>query len=110
MLQDTISNIESRLQNSTALSQSQRDELLKLLGQLKAEIGQLSKTHHEQAESIASFAEMSAHEATREARNPLSLEQSIGGLRSSVREFETSHPHLSGLVNRLAAMLANMGI
>jgi hypothetical protein len=110
MLQDTISNIEGRLKNSSTLNESQRAELLTLLGQLKAEIGQLSKTHQEQAESIASFAEVSAHEATREARNPRLLEHSIGGLKSSVQEFETSHPHLAGLVNRLASMLANMGI
>jgi hypothetical protein len=110
MLQDTIAKIEGRLQTSTALNESQRAELLKLLGQLKTEIGQFSKTHQEQAESIASFAEVSMREATREDRNPRLVEHSIGGLKSSVQEFETSHPHLAGLVNRLASMLANMGI
>lgn len=110
MLQDTISKIEERLQNSAALTESQRADLIQLLGQLKREIGQLSKTHQEEAESIASFAEVSAREATRQSRNPRLLEHSIGGLKSSVQEFETSHPDLAGLVNRLAIMLANMGI
>jgi hypothetical protein len=77
---------------------------------LRTEIGQISKTHQEQAESIAAFAEVSAREATREERNPQLVEHSIGGLKSSVREFETSHPRLAGVVNRLASMLANMGI
>jgi hypothetical protein len=110
MLQDTISNIEGRIRNSAALGEEQRAELLKLLGQLKTEVTALSKTHLEQAESIASFAEVSAREATRESRNPQVLDHSIGGLQSSVREFETSHAQLSGVVNRIATMLANMGI
>jgi hypothetical protein len=110
MLHDTISKIEERLQNSTTLSESQRADLIKLLEQLRLEIRQLSTTHQEQAESIASFADVSAREAMRQSRNPQLIEHSIGGLKSSVEEFETSHPHLAGLVNRLATMLANMGI
>jgi hypothetical protein len=110
MLQDTISKIEGRIQNSGALGDDHRTELLKLLGELRTEITALSKTHHEQAESIASFAELSAREATREGKNPQVLRHSIGGLQSSVGEFETSHPQLAGLVNRIASLLANMGI
>src|SRR5208282_4868411 len=110
MLEDTISKIEARIQSSDALSDEHRAELMKMLGQLKTEITTLSKTHQEQAESIASFAELSAREATRESKNPQVLQHSIGGLQSSVREFETSHPRLAGLVNRIASILANMGI
>src|SRR5208282_3654510 len=110
MLQDTISKIEGRIHNSAALGGEHRAELLKLVGQLKTEITELSKTHQEQAESIASFTEVSAREATRESKNPQVLQHSIGGLQSSVREFETSHPRLAGLVNRIASILANMGI
>ncbi|MGO8699641.1 MAG: DUF4404 family protein [Limisphaerales bacterium] len=110
MLQDTISKIEERLRDSASLSETQRAELIELLGQLRQEIRQLSKTHQEQAESITSFAEASAREAMRQSRNPQLVEHSIGGLKSSVQEFETTHPHLAGVVNRLATMLANMGI
>lgn len=110
MLRDTISKIEGRIQNSGAMDDTHRAELLKLLGQLRGEIAALSKTHQEQAESIASFAEVSAQEATRETRNPETLRHSIGGLESSVGEFEKTHPHLVGIVNRIATMLANMGI
>jgi hypothetical protein len=110
MLQDTISKIEGRIQNSGALGDEHRAELLKLVGQLKTEITTLSQTHQEQAESIASFAEVSAREATRESKNPQVLRHSIGGLQSSVGEFETSHPALAAVVNRIASLLANMGI
>jgi chromosome segregation ATPase len=113
MLQDTITKIakiEARLQTSAALGDDQRAELLSLLGQLKTEIAELSKTHREQAESIAAFAEVSASEATRAEKNPQTLRHSIGGLQSSVGEFETTHPRLAAVVNRIASVLANMGI
>jgi hypothetical protein len=110
MLKDTISKIEGRIRNSGAVDDTHRAELLKLLGELRGEIAALSKTHQEQAESIASFAEVSAQEATRETKNPETLRHSIGGLESSVGEFEKTHPQLVGIVNRIASMLANMGI
>jgi hypothetical protein len=109
-LQDTITKIEGRIQNSSAVDDSHRRELLGLLGQLRQEIGQLSKTHREQAESIASFAEVSANEATRTHKNPELLRHSTKGLESSVGEFEKTHPQLVGVVNRIATTLANMGI
>jgi hypothetical protein len=110
MLRDTITKIEGRIRASGTMDDSHRAELLKLLGELRGEIATLSKTHQEQAESIASFAEVSAQEATRETRNPETLRHSIGGLESSVGEFEKTHPQLVGIVNRIATMLANMGI
>ncbi|HZM05954.1 MAG TPA: DUF4404 family protein [Candidatus Saccharimonadales bacterium] len=110
MLQDTISKIEDRIRGSDAINDGHRTELLGLLGQLKEEIGRLSKTHREQAESIASFAEVSVHEATRATKNPELLRHSTGGLESSVGEFEKTHPQLVGIVNRIASTLANMGI
>jgi hypothetical protein len=110
MVQETISKIEGRIRGSGTVDEGQRAELLKLLGQLRGEIATLSKTHQEQAESIASFAEVSAQEATREKKNPETLKHSIGGLESSVGELEKTHPQLTGIVNRIASMLANMGI
>jgi hypothetical protein len=110
MLNDTISKIEGRIQNSEAVNDAHRAELLKLLGELRGEIAGLSKTHQEQAESITAFAEVSAQEATRGTKNPDTLRHSIGGLESSVGEFEETHPQLVGIVNRIASMLANMGI
>jgi hypothetical protein len=110
MLHDTISKIEGRIENSAALDAPHRAELLALLGQLKTEVTALSETHQEQAESIAAFAEVSAREATRQSKNAQALGHSIGGLQSSVAEFEPSHPRLAGGANRIASLLANMGI
>ena len=110
MLQDTISKIEDKIQSSPALKDENRTELLHLLGTLKTEIGELSKTHREQAQSIAGFTEVSAHEATREEKNPELLQLSVQGLSSSVNEFEGTHPKLVAIVNRICTALANMGI
>ena len=109
-MQDTISKIEDRIRGAGALKDETRAELLDLLGQLKSQIGVLSQTHQEQAQSIAGFTELSAHEATRGEKNPKLLRHSILGLESSVDELEKTHPQLVGVVNRIAAMLANMGI
>jgi hypothetical protein len=109
-MKDTISKIEERIQSAAALPEDKRAELLDLLGQLKTQIGPLSQTNQEQAQSIAGFAEVSAHEATRGERNDNSLKHSILGLESSVHNLEQSHPQLVAVVNRIATMLANMGI
>jgi DNA repair exonuclease SbcCD ATPase subunit len=110
MLEDTIANIEGRIQQTSAVDEKSRAELLELLGKLRGEIATLSQTHQEQAESIAAFAQMSAQEATRSVKNPETLRHSLGGLESSVDEFEETHPKLVGIVNRISSMLTNMGI
>ena len=109
-MKDTISEIEERIRSAGSLKAESRAELLDLLWQLKSQIGALSETNQEQAQSIAGFAEVSAHEATREEKNPKSLKHSILGLQSSVHELEESHPQLVGVVDRIANMLASMGI
>ncbi len=110
MIEDTIKNIEARIQSSDTIKDDRRRELLQLLGTLRAEVAQLSKTHSEQAESIAGFAELSTREATREKRDPQLLNLSLKGLNSSVQEFEGSHPELVQIVNTISSTLANLGI
>src|SRR5690348_17367994 len=94
MIEDTITKIEARIQNADTIKDDRRAELLQLLGTLKSEVAELSKTHGEQAESIAGFAELSTHEATRTEQNPRLLKLSLEGLSSSVNELEKSHPRL----------------
>lgn len=110
MLPETVSQIEARIKNNPSLTEARRAELLALLGQLKAEVTSLSKTHAEQAQSIAAFADVSAREATRATKNQALLDHSVSGLELSVTEFEDSHPKLVEVVNRIATALANVGI
>ena len=110
MIEDTIGKIEARIQSADAIKDDRKQELLELLGTLKAEVAKLSETHTEQAESIAGFTERSAQEATRSEQNPQLLKLSIQGLNSSVGEFEKSHPQLVRIVNAISNTLSNLGI
>ncbi len=110
MIQKTVENIEEKIRESSSVNDESKAELLRLLAMLKAEIGELSKTHPEQAESITSFAQASAHEATRKEKNPDLLKLSLDGLSASVKGIEASHPDLLRVVNAVSQVLANMGI
>jgi hypothetical protein len=110
MIEETIGKIESRLQSADSISDERRRELLNLLSTLKAEVAGLSRTHGEEAESIAGFAEISAREATRSEQNPQLLKLSLEGLNSSVKGFEESHPRLVQIVGAVTNTLSNLGI
>jgi hypothetical protein len=110
MIQQTINQIEAKIRDASSLSEANKAELAKLLATLKAEVTELSRTDAEHARSIAGFADVSAHEATRSRRKPELLELSVDGLRSSVAGFEESHPRLVEIVNRIATTLSNLGI
>jgi len=110
MIQDTIQKIEARLQSAESLAPGTREELTKLLAELKDEVSGISDTHADQVQSIAGFADLSTHEAVREETNEKALNHSIGGLQSSVEELEQSHPKLVDVVNRICTALSNLGI
>lgn len=109
MIHDTLSKIESRIGQS-GVKDDAKAELLTLLGTLKSEVAELSKTHGEAAQSIAGFTQVSAHEATRDEPNPALVQHSLDGLSASVAGFEKSHPRLVDIVNRICTTLSNLGI
>ncbi|HKQ36861.1 MAG TPA: DUF4404 family protein [Verrucomicrobiae bacterium] len=110
MIRDTITKIESKLHESSAVGPQSRQELLELLAQLKSEIGTLAQSDARQAEVIAGHTESSTSEAIRSEKDPQSLERSINELSASVEGFESSHPQLVQVVNRIATTLSNLGI
>ena len=110
MIQGTIDEIEKKIQKADSLDSSSRKELLSLVSALKTEVTGLSATHREQAESIAGFTALSAHEATREAKDPRLLTLALDGLSSSVKGFEVTHPRLVQAANSICDTLSNMGI
>ncbi len=110
MIHDTIGQLETKLRNSETMRPESRAELLALLGQLKGEIDSLARTNEEGAQTVAGFAELSTHEATRSQKNPELLELSVTGLSKSVDEFEETHPQLVAVVNRICTTLSNMGV
>lgn len=110
MWDETLKKIEDRLRLSSTLGEPQRAELLRLMQDLKSEVHSLADSDPDHAHSIASFADLSTHEATRGERQPALLQHAVGGLSSSVTGFEQAHPKLTEAVNRLAVLLSNMGV
>ncbi|MDD5343356.1 MAG: DUF4404 family protein [Smithella sp.] len=110
MIQDRLDKIEEKLKQSNTVKENDKTELLNLLKTLRTEIAGLSQTHREQAESVARFAELSAHEATRSEKSSDLINLSIEGLTSSVQGFEVSHPRLVEIINTFCTMLAKLGI
>src|SRR3954464_7067392 len=100
---DILGKLKARIENSDTIKGERRREMLDLLNTLKSEVGSLSKTQPEKAESIAGFTELSTREATRADRNPKLLNLSLEGLKSSVEEFEETHPRLVQIVNSISS-------
>jgi hypothetical protein len=71
MIRETIETIKKRIEVADSIKFKDKQEFLKLLSTLEAEIVSLSKTHPEQAESITGFTKVSTHEATRGQKNPV---------------------------------------
>jgi hypothetical protein len=107
---DSLTTLETKIQEATGLNAQHKTELLNLLADLKDEIADLSTTSVEHAHSITSFTDISAHEATKQVKNQQLLHIAIEGLSTSVKELEASHPELVATVNKLCNLLSSLGI
>ena len=92
------------------VDEQKKAEILEQLSTLRAEIDRLALTDADRAKTVAGFAELSAHEATRPKPHPELLELSVTGLKKSVQEFEETHPRLVAIVRALSASLSNIGL
>ncbi len=110
MIQSNIKKIKNKISSNNSLQEGNKQELLDIVSELETEISELSKTESDHAESITHFASASTHEAIREDTNPQLLKLALEGLSHSVKGFEISHPKLTEEVNRIANVLAGMGI
>ena len=110
MLDKTIPQLEERIKNADSIKSEERSALLKLIGELKGEITSLSKTHEEDAKSIAGFTQIAAHEAMRTNKNAGLFKIAQEGLEKSVEEFEVTHPTLANTIREISDVLSNLGI
>ena len=100
MIEETIRQIEARLHASTTLTPEMRVELLALIARLRAEAKLLP---------VRETTPLPA-DPLDEASEVKTLQDDVERLRSSVLEFEESHPRLTQLANHLASTLAGLGI
>jgi Domain of unknown function (DUF4404) len=92
------------------VDEKRRAEILRQLSTLHAELEELARTDADQAKTIAGFAELSAHEATRPKPRPELLKLTVTGLQKSVQEFEETHPRLVDIVGSLSTTMSNIGL
>ena len=93
MIEETIRQIEARLQTATNLSPETRAELSGLLAKLRDEAAHLPPPEERAAQPEAE-----------------SMQDTGDQLRRSVEEFEESHPRLVQLANHVANTLSGLGI
>lgn len=110
MIHEHFEHLLAKVQAAPSIPPETRDELLKQIAGLKAEVSALSETHADDAHSLARFAAASGHEATRSQQRPELLKAALHGLAISAEGLETTRPGLAQAVNRLAVTLSNIGI
>jgi hypothetical protein len=92
------------------VNEKRKAEIMQQLAELRAELDELARTDADRAKTIAGFAELSAHEATRATPQPELLSLSVTGLQKSAQAFEATHPRLVEMVGSLSAILSNVGL
>ncbi|MFA7230432.1 MAG: DUF4404 family protein [Victivallaceae bacterium] len=107
MSTNTVKKIEKTISETSGLNKQKKTELLELLGNLKNELKNLEKTHLATAKNIAGLAE---HSTAKAAGKRDDKTEAIQDLKSSVAEFEVSHPDLVQIINRICMMLSDIGI
>ena len=98
MIEDTIQQIEARLNAASNLAPETRAELASLVAKLRAEAARVPAGAADENTKAATGAEAE------------SMDDTVEQLRRSVEEFEGSHPKLVQLANHLANTLAGLGI
>lgn len=110
MIEDAVKKLEEAIRRLESQDVAKRAELLGALDALKGELARVTESESEKARSVAGFAEVAAHEATRGEKPSGLLKHALEGLAMSAKGFEVSHPRLVEAVDRLATMLARIGI
>jgi hypothetical protein len=98
MIEETIQQIEARLDAATNLPPETRAELSALVARLRAEAARIPGSAGEENTKPNTGAETG------------SMDDTVEQLRRSVEEFEGSHPNLVQVANHLANTLSGLGI
>ena len=99
MIEETIARLEARVRAADSLPAAKRQELEELLAKLRNEIESLPEK--------PSSAQLAIEPDTVETED---VQSTLGRLEQSLAGFETTHPQVIGMVNRISTILANMGI
>jgi ABC-type transporter Mla subunit MlaD len=110
MALDRLGHLEARIHESHELSPQQKEELLRLVSELKEAMAAFSTTHEAHAPSRTRVTDTAAAETARQDTPQHPLRSAMDDVATSVEAFEASHPELVNAVNQISTLLANMGI
>lgn len=96
MIDETLSKLQARIRAAEGTSDSNRQELLELVAELRSELAAISETHTDDAARLAEHTHAAAEGAH--------------GVEDAMMEFETAHPKIVGLVRSFLHTLAEAGI
>lgn len=110
MITDTLHRIETLIQKHQTLTETERQELKALSVKLRHELNQLANTHVDDAQTIASFANVAAVEALRPEQRADLYALAETGLQKSIEQFEDSHPQLFTTIKAFLMKLSGIGV
>ena len=110
MALDRLGHLEARIHETHELSPQQKEELLRLVSELKEAMAAFPTTPEAHAPSRARVTDAAAAETTRPDTPQHPLRSTMDDVSTSVEAFEASHPELVNTVNQISTLLANMGI
>jgi hypothetical protein len=110
MALEQLGYLEARIQETHELSPQQKEELLRLVSELKEAMAAFPTTPEAHAPSRTPVPDMAAEETTRQDTPQHPVRVAMDDVSTSVEAFEASHPELVTTVNQISTLLANMGI
>jgi hypothetical protein len=110
MALEPLGHLEARIQETHELSPQQKEELLRLISELKEAMTAFPTTPEAHAPSRTPAPDTTAAETTRQETPQHPVRVAMDDVSTSVEAFEASHPELVSTVNQISMLLANMGI
>ncbi len=104
MAHEKLNQIRERIQSSH-MKPERKEEIGILLNELEKELDALPSQAKNDARELMDIADRSTKGAI-EANDPVPLQ----ALRDTVQDFEVNYPNLTRVINRICAMLSNIGV
>lgn len=104
-MRETITRLRQRIETTSSINQEDQNSLLKLIGDLETEAGELEQhPASEQVRKAIDGADGPVNETSDDSSGPLE------SLQSAIREVEAAHPQAAEILARIGNILGRMGI
>jgi predicted neutral ceramidase superfamily lipid hydrolase len=110
MALDRLGHLEARIHETHELSPQQKEEILRLVAELKEAMAAFPTIPEAHAPSRTRVTDTAEAETTRQDKLQHPVRRAMDDVSTWVEAFEASHPELVNTVNQISTLLANMGI